>query len=376
MLAGAGAVTAASAAGQTVTWEAWSHQAGVFDIGGPRSDGKLVLAAAGGLFLADSAGQVTPFAQGAGGYRAGAPLSEAYLAVSPGLHDSGSGCDFTKDDVFVLQLSGPVGVVRVSADGHAALFATVSNADSLNGIVFDQTGRFGHQLLVTGPRHGRSVVDAIDCRGHVTLVTDAAPTLEGGLAIAPAGFGAYAGDLVAPDELSGRLLAISPGGTSEVIAESGLPHGGDIGVEGVEFVPPDFLAGGSVYFADRATPGNPHPGTDTVLRLAAANLKAEGVREGDLLAASEGGALMVAVHCGNGCTVTRVVDAPSVAHGEGHLVFVADHPAGPTPGLAAVKDLGGAARQQRYAEWAGLALVGVAVAGVFLLSMRRRVRRP
>ena len=368
-------MTAASAAGQTVTWEAWSHQAGVFDIGGPRSDGTLVLAAAGGLFLVNNAGQVTPFARGAGGYRAGNPLSEAYFAVSPGLHDAASGCAFSKDDVFVLQLAGPVGVLRLSADGHAALFAAVSNADSLNGIVFDQTGRFGHQLLVTGPRHRRSVVDAIDCRGHVTLVTDQAPTFEGGLAVAPAGFGAYAGDLIAPDELSGRLLAISADGASTVLAESGLPHGGDIGVEGVGFVPPGFLSGGSAYFADRSTPGNPHPGTDTVLRLTAAKLNATRVREGDLLAGTEGGALMVAVHCSSACTVRPVVDIPSVAHGEGHLVLVADHPPSPIPSLTAVKDLGGVARLQRYAEWAGFGLVIAAVGGAFALSIRRRMRR-
>ena len=78
-------MTAASAAVQTVTWEAWIHQPGVFDIGGPQSDGKLVLAATGGLFLATAAGQVEPFARGAGGYQAPPPLSEAYIAVSPGL---------------------------------------------------------------------------------------------------------------------------------------------------------------------------------------------------------------------------------------------------------------------------------------------------
>jgi hypothetical protein len=99
------------------------------------------------------------------------------------------------------------------------------------------------------------VVDAIDCRGKVTPVTDAAPTLEGGLAVAPARFGSYAGDLIAPDELSGRLLAISAEGTSNVIAQSRLPHGGDIGAEGVSFVPPGFLSGGSAYSPTVQPPG-------------------------------------------------------------------------------------------------------------------------
>ncbi len=112
-----------------------------------------------------------------------------------------------------------------------------------------------------------------------------------------------------------------------------------------------------------------------MLRLTAAQLDVAGVHEGDLLAATEGGALMVAVDCSSACTVTRGVDMPSVAHGEGHLVLVADHPASPTPGLAAVKDLGGVARLQRYAEWTGLALVVAALGGVFALSIRRHLRR-
>jgi hypothetical protein len=73
--------------------------------------------------------------------------------------------------------------------------------------------------------------------------------------------------------------------------------------------------------------------------------------------------------------VTPVVETPSVAHGEGHLVLVADHSPGPAPTLTAIKDLGGTARLERFAEWAGLALVGAATAGALAPSVRRRLAR-
>ena len=61
--------------------------------------------------------------------------------------------------------------------------------------------------------------------------------MEGGLVVAPTGFGSFAGDLIGPDELSGDLIAVRPDGSSAVIARSGLPTGGDIGVESLGFVP-------------------------------------------------------------------------------------------------------------------------------------------
>ena len=42
--------------------------------------------------------------------------------------------------------------------------------------------------------------------------------------------------------------------------------------------------------ADRLTPGNKHPGDDSILRLSAAALARAGIRAGDLLVATEGGA--------------------------------------------------------------------------------------
>jgi hypothetical protein len=279
--------------------------------------------------------------------------------------------------VYVVQQAAR-DVLRIDAAGRASRFAHVDGADSLGGIAFDTAGRFGGRLLVIGPSRGATMVAAIDCRGQVEHVTDRAPIMEGGIAVAPPGFGAFGGDLVGADELSGQVLAVRPDGSSAVVATSGLPAGGDIGVEGVGFVPAGFSAGGAAYFADRATPGSPHPGTDSLLRLDARALVPLGVRDGDLLAATEGGARAIAVDCGATCRVLEVAVGPAPAHGEGHVVAVADHPAGASRALAEAPDLGAAARMQALLTRAGAVVLGAGViaAAVLLgLWLRRRRRR-
>jgi hypothetical protein len=319
------------------TWQPVAKVGGIFDVGGPRKDGSLVVAGSGHLFLVDPEGAVTPFAQGPGGY-ADDRGAEAYLAVSPGLHPGGPGCDFQAGDVYILRLHAPLGITRVDVQGTKTAFVTIPGIQSLNGIAFDTVGFFGHRLLVTGSAGaGKTEVAEVDCNGAVQILTQSAPALEGELAVAPIGFGAYAGALIAPDEYSGNIYAIRPDGSSAVVARSGLPTGGDIGVESVGFVPDGFMAGGSLFYSDRATPGNPHPGTDSLLRLSAGDLNAGGVQEGDLLAVTEGGANMIAVRCGVACTVMPVLEHPTTAHGEGHLVFTVTSPkSGTSPSPTAV----------------------------------------
>jgi hypothetical protein len=81
---------------------------------------------------------------------------------------------------------------------------------------------------------------AIDCTGRVRVITAHAPAMEGGIAVAPASFGRYGGDLVAAGETSGRISAVAPDGAVVTLAASGLPRGRDIGVESTGFVPPGF----------------------------------------------------------------------------------------------------------------------------------------
>ncbi|HEY3116237.1 MAG TPA: hypothetical protein VGK54_05805 [Chloroflexota bacterium] len=311
------------ASAQPIPWERWQHLEGVVDVGSPRSDGKLVVMAAGYLFLVSPVGSIEPFARGSDGF-AGPADAEPYFVVAPVL-PLAPDCIFRVDDVFILDVGYPSGVIRVDGAGRASHFATVQDVDSLYGIAFDTTGGFGYKLLVTGQHSGITTVAAVDCRGRVTIVTDSAPVVEGGVAVAPPGFGSFGGYLIAPDELSGLLWAIGPDGAASTVAVPDLPTGRDTGVESMGFVPPGFVSGrGFAYLADRGTPGNSFPGTDSLLRLPAAALAVAGVQDGDLLVATEGGGLTVAIHCDSICTSTQVAAGPSIGHIEGHIVFVPD----------------------------------------------------
>jgi hypothetical protein len=311
-------------------WQPVTKIAGVVDVGGPRADGWLVVMGAGKLWLVDPLGAATPYP----GVYGDDKTAEAYLTVVPQLPPaaltSTVGCSFQRGDVYVLRLHAPLGLNKVDAHGLKTAFATIPNVSALSGITFDTGGAFGYRILVTGTAAaGKSEVAAIDCAGTVTVITRAAPTVEGGLDMAPPSFGAFGGTLIAPDELSGNIYAIGADGSSRTVAASGLPKGADIGVEAVGFVPHGWH--GSLYYADRITKGNPHPGTDNLLALTSDSIAGLGIKEGDLLSATEGGATLIDVRCTTTCTVLPIITAATKAHGEGHLIFTGATPVQPSP---------------------------------------------
>jgi len=311
------AVRAASLA----RWRAAVPIRRVLDLSSPRHDGTILVTAAGHLALLLPSGAVHQFAAGPAGY-ANPGGEEPYIALSTGERVASASCRFPRQTLYVLRLQKGPGVTAVDSRGEARGFASLPRHGLENGIAFDSTGRFGHRLLVTATNASRTTVYAIDCRGSVSTLTTTAPKLEGGITVAPATFGRFAGDLIAPDENSGRIYAISPNGRSRLLANSGLAHGGDVGVESAGFVPPGFRAASSALVADRRTPGNPHPGDDAVLRIDGSSLIAAGVGSGDLIVATEGGAQTDAIRCtGVSCRVRQVADGPPIAHLEGHIVF-------------------------------------------------------
>jgi hypothetical protein len=313
-------VTAASAASRA-RWTAAVPIGRVLDLSTPRGDGTIVVAAEKRLALLRRSGAVQPFARGPAGYL-NPGGEEPYLALSTGQRVPSAGCSFPRQSLYVLRLQRGAGVTAVDARGEAHGFARLPGRGLENGIAFDSTGRFGHRLLVTATSNSRTAVYAVDCRGSVSTLTTGAPKVEGGIAVAPSTFGRFAGDLIAPDENSGRVYAISPSGATGLVADSGLSHGGDVGVESGGFVPPGLAPASSALVADRRTPGNPHPGDDAVLRIGGSSLMAAGVRPGDLLVATEGGAQTDAITCsGASCHVRHVADGPAIAHLEGHIVF-------------------------------------------------------
>ena len=376
-------MTPATAFAADASWEQWRAFAGVFDVDGPRSDGTLIVAGSAALYLVDPAGTAIPFARGPSGYHED-PGAEAYLALSRGGHVAAANCDFAPDETYLLRLHVPIGINRVNAAGdESGPFVNVDNVDTLTGIAFDTTGAFDHRLLVTGSTGGKTVVFAIDCTGTGQIITRSAPVLEGGLAVAPSTFGSFGGALIAADELSGKIYAIAPSGVVGLVAKPALPTGGDIGVESVGFVPPGMITrGGAVYYADRLTAGNPHPGSDSLLRLTSAQLVAAGVQEGDMLVATEGGAALIAVRCEAACTVIPVVAAATKSHGEGHIAFTVEAPP-PSP-IAVTPSVtpGGAVPPQLVAfigEWgiptSAFVLLLALIAAVAVPAVIRRRRK-
>jgi hypothetical protein len=298
-------------------WAVFRHLPGVVDLAGPRGDGSFVVAAAGRLLIMGRDGTLSPFARGAGGYQT-AMGTEPYLALASSYPGQPDHCSFGKNTIFALEPVTRPGVIMIGPQGRAGRFASLPPGGFLSGIAFDATGGFGHRLLVTDRFGDRTTVFGIGCDGRRSAVVAGAPVVEGGIAVAPAGFGRFGGDLIAADETSGRVYAVDPSGRVVILVRSGLPAGGDIGVESAGFVPAGAVAG---YLADRFTARNKHPGDDAILRLSAADLARAGIRAGDLLVATEGGARTIDVRCAAACTVRYVAAGPAIAHGEGHIVF-------------------------------------------------------
>lgn len=322
---GAAAITltaCGSSAGQTgtrpsVAWQVHVRLPGVVDLAGPRGDGSFLVAAAGRLFVLGPDGTLSPFARGAGGYLT-AMGTEPYLALAGSDAVRGTRCSFGNGTALALEPGPRPGVIMISPQGRARRFASLPPGRFLSGIAFDSTGRFGHRLLVTAGSGGRTTIFGIGCDGRLTAIATGAPAVEGGMAVAPATFGRFGGDLIAADEGSGRVYAVDPAGQILTLARPALPAGGDIGVESVGFVPPGAAA---AYLADRFSAGNKHPGDNAILQLSAGQLAQAGIRAGDLLIATEGGAKTIDIRCTAACTIRYVAVGPAIAHAEGHIVF-------------------------------------------------------
>src|SRR5580765_1453886 len=200
------------------TWRPLVKVPGIVDVVGPRLDGRLVLASHGGLFLLRRGAAPVPFARGQLGYAGSA--GEPYLALGTRHGVPGSGCSFRRDDVFALRPGAAPAVVRVDTAGRSSLFASLPAGAFPSGIAIDRVGSFGFRLLVTATASGKTTLHAFDCRGRDRVVTASAPSVEGGLAVAPRTFGRYAGRLIAAGEHSGRIYAFGPRGRTRVLAES------------------------------------------------------------------------------------------------------------------------------------------------------------
>jgi hypothetical protein len=325
-LAATGAVVigfGTAAPAQDATLPAWRTLVTVKepeDVVGQRRDGRFVVTTHIGLFLMDRDGRLTPFARGEGGYPAHG--GEPYIAMSRKRRLRRAGCSFRRDDVFALEGTDPPGLTRINRRGRASRFADFPAGASLSGIAFDHVGTFGSRLLVTGRFPDGLSLYAVDCRGRVRTLARKAPIVEGGIEVAPRSFGRFGGQLIAADEGSGRIIAFDRRGESRVLADPGLPAGGDIGLESVGFVPRRFDRRTRAFMADPGSQPAPTVGTDSILTLSGRSLLRVGVRAGDLLVAREATAETIRVRCDRTrCTTKVVATGPAQAHAEGHITF-------------------------------------------------------
>lgn len=311
---GARQPSSAATSARLLRWTTFVHAPMPVDLAGPRPDGSLVVAAASRLWNLSPAGRLRLIAPG---YRAKG--GEPYIVLPQ--QTGGHAACFGSGTVYALELGARQGVLAIPLHGNPSELAHLTAPGLINGIAFDQTGRFGYRLLVTIHSASSTSVFAIGCHGRVTTITTTAPRVEGGIAVAPRHFGPFGGDLIAPDELSGNIYAITPRGRSILVARSRLPHGQDIGVESEGFVPPGKHF--EVLVSDRLTPGNPHPGDNLILRIGSASLLGAGVRANDMLVVSEASGLTEVVSCtSGGCRVRHVSNGPAIAHIEGHVALL------------------------------------------------------
>jgi hypothetical protein len=304
-------------------WRPLKHLPGIVDVVGPRADGRLVISTRRGLFLLRRGGRITRFG-GANGY---VPEGgEPYIALVRDRRLPAARCSFRRDDLYVIVPTAAPGIVKVDRRGRGHRFADLPAGAFPSGIGFDTVGRFGNRLLVAVMFGNSLTLYAFDCRGRSTVMLEGGPHVEGGIAVAPRTFGQFAGRLIAPDELGGKVYAIDSRGGIEALTDYSFPAGGDIGPESVGFVPQRFDRRAMAYLADLGAPGSPTEGTDSLLSARGQELVRAGVRPGDLLVATEAGAQTFALRCRQTCSVRKVGQGPTAAHGEGHVTVVAAKP--------------------------------------------------
>jgi hypothetical protein len=327
-------------------WERWLSLPGVVDVVGPRPDGNLVAAANGRRHLVDpDTGSATPFGSVAAG---------SHIAMAPGRDVTGAGCRFEDGEVYATEQGR---ISRVALDGGSSGFVELPAVDRLTGIAFDIDGRFGNQLLVAGRKAGRTVVYSIDCRGRLRTLTEDAPPMEGGMAVAPQMFGGHGGDLIGADEVSGDVVFIRYDGTSGVLIRPDLPAGAGTGVRSVGFTAPGFIGrAGTAYVA----------GTDALWRVTAERFSQVAIDENDLIVTTAAGGKTAVIRCRTTCRTFPFGDAAG-ARIQGHVTVVLGPPPPELPKAGAQGTL-------IFAIVTGVIVAGGII--LFLVHNRRKVRIP
>jgi hypothetical protein len=274
------------------------------DLAGPGGDGSFTVAAAGRLFILSRAGALSPFARGPGGYST-ALGPEPYVTMAGNDRVVGTQCSFRSSMIFALQPGGRPGIIPIGADVRARRFASPPATVNPTGITLDATGHFRHKLLVTASNRAETTVRTIDCAGEVRD-HQPCPAMEGGIAVAPASFGRYGGDLVAPSVKPAG--ASSPSGQTAQWSRSGYPacRTAATSASRAAALCRSDSAPATPPISPTGSPRQQDPGTDSILRLPGRELINAGVRPGDLLVATEASARTIVVRCASSCTARYI----------------------------------------------------------------------
>ena len=292
------------------------HLPGVVDLAGPRGDGSFSRRRPGGCssWPRRRAEPVRPRARG--GYQT-ARGTEPYLVMVNGVSAStGPLCVHRGHRLRHPAWRPASGHHRSTRAGRARRFASLA-ARAARCPVSRSTlpGGSGKGRRSWGESGGKTTVFGIGCDGRLATVT----------AWRPAGGrrhrrgACYARRVRRLSHRADRDqrpgVAASLAGKFVILVPVRPACWCDIGVESAASPRP---GSGRQYLADRFSPGNRHPGDDAILRLSAAGLARAGIRPGDLLVATEGGARTIDVRCAATCAVRYVAAGPAIAHAEGH----------------------------------------------------------
>ncbi len=142
-------------------------------------------------------GNVAPFGQPIPGFT-------GEVVVGVGLGQSG----FAKGAVYAGNGSGNQ-IYVVPSSGAPVLFGTTLQSENIRQIFFDPGSTFGGKMLVTT---NLGNIYSFDAAGTPTLIANVGEDTEG-MDIASSKYGQYAGQLLVASEGSGKIRAITPGGT-------------------------------------------------------------------------------------------------------------------------------------------------------------------
>ncbi|GAC1425510.1 MAG: hypothetical protein NVSMB57_16930 [Actinomycetota bacterium] len=137
----------------------------------------------------------------------GDTCSEQYVAVSP----AHSG--FPPGVIFVTERST---VLAIQPDGsRATTFVVIPKLPRDHiGITFDQVGRFGHDMIVTGPD---GQIWRVTSSARTTLITNLHHQIEGPVVV-PSSSPVHAGEILVASEINGTIESVGPDGQSHIVA--------------------------------------------------------------------------------------------------------------------------------------------------------------